>query len=138
MSENSNQKSMMLVVQEHAGHPTFSLIRTKENCPFVECIYVPDAKQLAIISTIQKDTFHLFPRLDDNGDVVTAKTRRVSSKTYKEERKAIKTFYEYTLSNEDDIIAFVEKFADNADTFPFRNVMNPELAKTVAAKATKK
>ena len=130
MLENTNQKSMMLVVQEHAGHPTFSLIRTKEDCPFVECIYVPDTKQLAIISSIQKDTFHLFPRLDDNGDTVPVKTKRPAGKNYKEERKAIKTFYEYTLANEKDIIAFVEKFAENADTFPFKNVMNPETAKT--------
>jgi hypothetical protein len=67
-----------------------------------------------------------------------AKGRKIAGKTYKEERKAIKTFYEYTLVNEDDIIAFVENFAVNADTFPFRNVINPELAKTAAAKASKK
>ena len=86
MSENTNQKSMMLVIQEHRGMPTFSLIRTTESCPFVECIFVPDTKQLAIISTIQKDTFHLFPRLDDNGDVINVKTKRVTNKNYKEER----------------------------------------------------
>jgi hypothetical protein len=110
------------------------MIRTAETCPFVECIYVPDQKQLAIISTIQKDTFHLFPKLDDNGDTAIAKGRKVVGKNYKEERKAIKTFYEYTLVNEDDIVAFVEKFAVNADTFPFRNVMNPEAAKAKAKK----
>jgi co-chaperonin GroES (HSP10) len=134
MSENTNQKSMMLVVQDHRGMPTFSMIRTNETCPFVECIYVPDQKQLAIISTVQKDTFHLFPKLDDNGDTAVAKGRKVVGKNYKEERKAIKTFYEYTLVNEDDIIAFVEKFADNADTFPFRNVINPEAARAKAKK----
>lgn len=138
MSENTNQKSMMLIVQDHRGMPTFSMIRTTESCPFVECIYVPDQKQLAIISTIQKDTFHLFPKLDDNGDVVNAKARKIVGKNYKEERKAIKTFYEYTLVNEDDIIAFIEKFAENADTFPFRNVINPELAKMTLAKVAKK
>lgn len=124
----------MLVVQDHRGMPTFSMIRTNETCPFVECIYVPDQKQLAIISTVQKDTFHLFPKLDDNGDTAIAKSRKVVGKNYKEERKAIKTFYEYTLVNEDDIIAFVEKFADNADTFPFRNVINPEAARAKAKK----
>lgn len=124
----------MLVVQDHRGMPTFSMIRTNETCPFVECIYVPDQKQLAIISTVQKDTFHLFPKLDDNGDTAIAKGRKVVGKNYKEERKAIKTFYEYTLVNEDDIIAFVEKFADNADTFPFRNVINPEAARAKAKK----
>ena len=135
MSEKANQKSMMLVVQEHRGMPTFSLIRIDENCPYVECIYVPDQKQLAIISTVQKDTFHMFPRLDENGDVVQAKARKVQNKNYKEERKAIKTFYEYTLVNEDDIVAFVEMFAVNADTFAFRNVINPE---GIKAKALKK
>ena len=124
----------MLVVQDHRGMPTFSMIRTTETCPFVECIYVPDQKQLAIISTIQKDTFHLFPKLDDNGDTAMAKGRKIAGKNYKEERKAIKTFYEYTLVNEDDIIAFVEKFAYNADTFPFRNVINPDAAKAKAKK----
>lgn len=130
MSENTNQKSMMLVVQEHRGMPTFSLIRTSENCPFVECIFIPDSKQLAIISTVQKDTFHLFPRLDDNGDVVIAKGRKVAGKNFKEERKAIKTFYEYTLVNEDDIVAFIEMFAVNANSFPYKNVMNPAAAKS--------
>ena len=124
MSENTNQKSMMLVIQEHRGMPTFSLIRTTESCPFVECIFVPDTKQLAIISTIQKDTFHLFPRLDDNGDVINVKTKRVTNKNYKEERKAIRTFYEYTLVNSDDIVAFIDMFAVNAETFPYKALLN--------------
>lgn len=120
---------MMLVVQEHRGMPTFSLIRIEETCPYVECIYVPDQKQLAIISTVQKDTFHMFPKLDDNGDVLTAKVRRAQNKNYKEERKAIRTFYEYTLVNEDDIVSFIEMFAVNAESFPYKNVMNPAASK---------
>ena len=119
----------MLVVQEHRGMPTFSLIRIEETCPYVECIYVPDQKQLAIISTVQKDTFHMFPKLDDNGDVLTAKVRRAQNKNYKEERKAIRTFYEYTLVNEDDIVSFIEMFAVNAESFPYKNVMNPAASK---------
>jgi hypothetical protein len=124
MSENTNQKSMMLVIQEHRGMPTFSLIRTAESCPFVECIFVPDTKQLAIISTIQKDTFHLFPKLDDNGDTAMAKGRKIVGKNYKEERKAIRTFYEYTLVNPDDIVAFIDMFAVNAETFPYKALLD--------------
>jgi hypothetical protein len=123
MSENTNQKSMLLVVQEHRGMPTFSLIRTSENCPFIECIFVPDVKHLAIISTVQKDTFHLFPKLDENGDVMQAKTKRATEKTYKEERKAIKTFYEYNIINADDIETFIKMFAINADTFPYQSLL---------------
>lgn len=138
MSETNNQKSMMLVVQEHRGMPTFSLIRIAESCPFVECIFIPDVCHLALISTIQKDTFHFFPKLDNKGDIIMSNERVTESKTYEEQRESLRTFYEYTLVNQDDIIAFVDRFAVNADTFPFKNVMNPELAKAAAAKATKK
>jgi hypothetical protein len=106
--------------------PTFSLIAINENCPYVECIYVPDMKQLAVISKTTKDTFHFLPRVDENGDVVQAKARKVQGRMYKEERKQIKTYYEYTLVNEDDIVSFIEMFAVNSSTFPYKNVMNPE------------
>jgi len=128
MSELNQPKNMMLVVQEHRGMPTFSLIAINENCPYVECIYVPDMKQLAIISKTTKDTFHFLPKIDDNGDTVMAKARKVQGRMYKEERKQIKTYYEYTLVNEDDIKAFIEMFAVNSSTFPYANVMNPEAA----------
>jgi hypothetical protein len=128
MSEKNQPKNMMLVIQEHRGMPTFSLIAINETCPYVECIYVPDLKQLAIISKTTKDTFHFLPKIDDNGDVVNAKARKVAGRAYKEERKQIKTYYEYTLVNEDDIASFIEMFAVNSDSFPFKNVMNPEAA----------
>ena len=122
MSKETNHKTMMLVIQEHRGFPTFSMIRMEENCPFVECIYLPEEKELAIITTIQKDTFHFLPKVDTNGDIVRA-TKRPNDKSYKEERKALKTFYEYNLMNEDDIESFVNKVAINASEFDFKAVM---------------
>jgi hypothetical protein len=129
MSVEIQPKNMMIVVQEHRGMPTFSLIPIIEECPYVECIYVPDMKQLAVISKTTKDTFHFLPRIDDNGDVVQARARKVQGRMYKEERKQIKTYYEYTLVNEDDIVSFIEMFAVNAGSFPYKNVMNPPAAK---------
>ena len=41
MKENLKNKSMMLVIQEHNGFPTFSMIRATEDCPYVECIFPP-------------------------------------------------------------------------------------------------
>jgi len=125
MSEVNQPKNMMLVVQEHRGMPTFSLIALTESCPYVECIYVPDLKQLAIISKVTKDTFHFLPKVDDNGDIVQARARKIQGRMYKEERKQIKTYYEYTLGNENDIKEFIEMFAVNSATFPYGNVMNP-------------
>ena len=126
MSAENQTKNMMLIVQEHRGMATFSLIPISESCPYVECIYVPDTKQLAIISKTTKDTFHFMPKVDDNGDLVVAKARKIQGRMYKEERKQIKTYYEYNLVNEKDIVAFVEMFAINSDSFPYANVMTAE------------
>jgi hypothetical protein len=121
MSEVNQQKNMMIVSQLHMGEPTFSLIAVTDNCPYVECVYTPQTKQLAIITKTQKDTFHFFPRLDDNGDTVPAKRRVDGRNLYKEERKQIKTFYEYYLSDEKEIIAFINLFAVNAEGFKIAN-----------------
>tara|TARA_R110001592_G_scaffold42905_8_gene139252 strand:+ start:1047 stop:1448 length:402 start_codon:yes stop_codon:yes gene_type:complete len=128
MSE-TNHKQMLIVVQDHRGYPTFSLIRLEETCPFVECIYLPEEKKLAIITTVQKDTFHNLPKLDTNGDIVRA-MKRPNDTPYKEERKALKTFYEYTLVNEKDIINFVHRVAVNSTEFDFEQVVKAPAPKT--------
>lgn len=114
-------KSMMIISQEHLGEPTFGLIAIDESCPYVECVYVPNSKQLAVITKIQKDTFHFFPKVDDNGDLIPAKKRTAVGKIYKEERKPIKTFYEYYINNEKEIDEFINRFAVNSDTFKIKD-----------------
>lgn len=114
-------QSMMIISQDHMGAPTFSLIAVTESCPFVECIYVPESKQLAVITKIQKDTFHFFPKLDDNGDLVPAKKRAIAGKVFKEERKPIKTFYEYYIKEEKEILDFIKKFAMNSESFNIKD-----------------
>ena len=111
-----NQQSMMIVSQIHMGEPTFSLIATTESCPYVECIYVPQVKQLAVISKTQKDTFHFFSKLDAKGDVIPA-PKRLNGKTHEEERLPIRTFYEYTLTDETEIYDFISLFAINGAGF---------------------
>ena len=118
---NQVGRNMLIVTQSHAGEPTFSLIAATESCPFVECIYTPQNKQLAIITKIQKDTFHFFSKIDDNGDVMLAKKVRLNGKTHKEERKQIKTFYEYYLTEEKEILDFVNLYATNPDGFKIAN-----------------
>jgi hypothetical protein len=121
---NQVGRNMLIVTQSHAGEPTFSLIAATESCPFVECIYTPQNKQLAIITKIQKDTFHFFSKIDDNGDVMLAKKVRLNGKTHKEERKQIKTFYEYYLTEEKEILDFVNLYATNPDGFKIGNYTN--------------
>jgi len=124
-----NQGNMMIVSQEHLGKKTFSLIPVTTDCPFVECMYLPDRKELAIISKVKKDTFHFFTKVDVQGDVVAAKKTRANGKTHAEERKQIETFYEYYLTSEKDILEFIKLFALNSEGFKISNYIEPVLKK---------
>jgi len=124
-----NQGNMMIVSQEHLGKKTFSLIPVTTDCPFVECMYLPERKELAIISKVKKETFHFFTRVDAQGDVVPTKKARINGKTHAEERKQIETFYEYYLTAEKDILAFINLFALNSEGFKISSYIQPVLKK---------
>jgi hypothetical protein len=114
------EKSMMVIQSDWNQQPTFKMIPVSTNCPYVECIYDPQSKVLALIGNTKKNVFHMMPKLDDNGDVVARKTRSEGSKSHKEERRTVETFQEYYLMNVDDIKTFVSMFAFNpekADSF---------------------
>ncbi len=105
---------MMIINMSYMGkEPSFSLIPITENAPFVECIFMPQEKQLAVISKVVKDTFPFFPRLDDNGDPIPARRRVESRSPFKEERKQIKTYYEYYITDINDIKEFIDIIAVN-------------------------
>jgi len=123
------QKSMMIVSQEHQGQKTFSLIPVTTDCPYAECIYIPDRKELAIISKVKKDTFHFFTKIDGQGDIVPVKKTRVNGKTHAEERKQIETFYEYYIKSQKDILEIIGLFAVNSEGFKMVNYIDPVLKK---------
>lgn len=105
----------MIIKSDWNQQPTFKMIPVSVNCPYVECIYDPQSKVLALIGNIKKNVFHMMPKLDDNGEVVGRKVRTEGSKTYKEERRTVETFQEYYLTDSTDIKAFLEMFAVNPE-----------------------
>jgi hypothetical protein len=109
------QNSMMVIKSDWNQQTTFKMIPLSKDCPYVEAIYDPQSKVLALIGLTRKNVFHMMPKLDDNGDVVIRKVRTEGAKTHKEERKTIETFQEYYLSDVEDIKAFISFFAINAD-----------------------
>lgn len=114
------QDSMMLIKSEWDGKPTFKMIPINKDCPYVECIFDPDSKILAVISNIKKNILHMLPRLDDSGAPIENKVIRPGTKKFKEERKTIETFQEYYITDIEDIKEFVNSFAINKsklDTF---------------------
>jgi Mg2+ and Co2+ transporter CorA len=106
-------KSMMVVKSEWNNRPTFKMIPVGTKCPYVECIYDPESKVLAIIGQTRKNVFHMMPKLDDNGDVVPRKVKTEGAKPYKEDRRTVETFQEYYISDPSQILEFIEMFSIN-------------------------
>jgi len=106
---------MMVIKSDWNQQPTFKMIPLSKDCPYIEAIYDPQSKVLALIGSTRKNVFHMTPKLDDNGDVVPRKIRTDGAKAHKEERKTIETFQEYYLMDADDIKAFVNLFSINSD-----------------------
>jgi len=111
-------KSMILITSSWGVRKTFKMIPVSPICPYNEVIFDPEDKVLAIIGKEKKETFHMMAKLNEWGDPTAMKIgKRANGKDYAEERKALETFYEYFISNEDEIKQFVQMFATNTDTF---------------------
>ena len=124
--------SMMLITTLWNGSPSFKMIPVNEECPYVEAIYDPKQKVLAIISKISKEQFHMLPRLDESGNMIPAKNPKEGQNPYKQQRVVIDTFQEYYIPSESEIKHFVDMFAVNHGTFDYEQFMNQEIAETPA------
>lgn len=124
---NIESKSMMLVKSDWNNRPTFKMIPVGSKCPYVECIYDPESKVLAVIGQTRKNVFHMMPKLDDNGDVVLRKVKSDTGKPYKEDRRTVETFQEYYISDLSQILEFVEMFGINPDVSKEYLQENPQV-----------
>ena len=100
MAENIGQ-NMLLITSAFRGMKSFNLIPAANNCPFVECLFDPSSRTLVVITKTCKGSYHMVPKLDDNGDPVRLKVaRRENGKTFKEERRMVDTYSEFYISEE--------------------------------------
>lgn len=116
--------SMMLITSTWGKTKTFKLIPSSLDCPYNEVIYDQDTKVLAIIAKEKRQSLHMVPKLDDNGDLKTMKIgKRQNGKDYAESRVILDTYYEYYIEDQEEIKAFVNRLAINTDTFDFLKYM---------------
>jgi hypothetical protein len=118
--------NMMLIHSQWKDGKTFKMIPTTEDCPYLECIYDNQVNVLAVVSTLSKDTFHMVPKLDANGDAEPRKTPGRDGVPYKQERRTLETYNEYYIENKEDVQEFIKLFAINADKFDFAQYMVEE------------
>jgi hypothetical protein len=103
---------------------TFRLIPIAVECPNVECIFDPATKVFVIISKITKQSLHMLPKMDENGDPVACKSVRPNGRNFKEERNKIEVFQEYYVEDRIAIEDLINLFAINASTFDYKTFMD--------------
>ena len=86
------------------------------DCPYVECLFSPGEKILVCISKYMKQSYHMVPKLDDNGDDIPVKGKpRPGKKQIKEERRLVDTCSEHYVVTEEEIREVINMFAVNPD-----------------------
>jgi hypothetical protein len=101
-------KNMLLVSSAFRGAQSFNLVPATPECPYVEAMYDPSSGILAVISKVMKQSYHMIPKLDDNGDPLRVKgTPREGGKTVREERRLVDTFSEFYLTDKQEINDFI-------------------------------
>lgn len=116
---SDNTKTMRLISSEWNSVKSFGLMPVAEDCPFIEGIYDPSTKMLAMISKNKKEMFQMMPKLDDNGDYIRAKAKRPNGKEYREERKTLSTYHEHYITEIEEIKEFINSVAVNATSFDY-------------------
>ena len=126
--EMNIEKSMILVSSNWGPYKTFKLIPINTECPYVEAIFDPSSKILAIISKLSKPSYHMVPKLDDNGDQVTVKLgKRPNGKEVKEQRVMMDTYQEYYVNDLEEVKTLINAFAINADTYDYTTHLESEV-----------
>lgn len=119
MSKNLG-KNMMLITSAFRQVKSFSLIPVAEDCPYVEAMFDPTGGILAVITKVKKDSFHMVPRLDDNGQPAKLKApNKDTGKVHKEQRVSVETFSEFYITEKEEIKNFLAVFAINNDSFDY-------------------
>ena len=116
--ENLSFKNMLVISSDWNESTTFRMIAISQDCPYNEVIYDVDQKQLAIICKDSKDKPTMLPKLDNTGrpKILTGKNQEGASVQFQAaERIVMNTYYEYYISDANDIRTFVNLFAINPE-----------------------
>ena len=128
-------KNMMLVNSSFRGAKSFNLIPVSKDAPYIEAMFDPSSGILACIGVNSKQSFHMVPRLNDEGQPMRLKVpNKTTGKTVKEQRVSQQTYSEYYIGEKNDIDIFINIFAINADTFDYKQFTDVEVKDTKVSK----
>jgi len=115
-------KNMMLVKSSFRGMKSYSLIPVSLDCPYVETMYDPSSGMMAVITKQKKESYHMVPKLDEEGQPMRLKKPNPQTgKTVKEQRVKIDTFSEFYITDKEDLDNFIALFAINSLDFDYKS-----------------
>jgi len=127
MSKPAGAGSMILIHSNFGSAKSFRLIPASKDCPYVEVLFDPERNILVPVLNVIKDSYHMLPKLDDNGDPQELKiSKRANGKNFKEERRLVQTFSEFYIYEKESIEYFINTFAVNASEFDYNALFTPE------------
>jgi len=113
---------MMLVNSSFRGMKSYSLIPVSLDCPYVETMYDPSSGMMAVITKQKKESFHMVPKLDEEGQPMRLKKPNPQTgKTVKEVRVKVDTFSEFYITDKEDLDNFITLFAINSLDFDYKS-----------------
>ena len=130
-AKNQIGKNMMLVTSSFRNVKSFNLIPLTQDCPYTEAMYDPASGILACITKVRKQSFHMVPRLDDNGQPQRLKApNKETGKVHKEQRGTVDTFSEFYITEKSEIENFMALFAVNFAEFDYKQYLNVDEKET--------
>lgn len=127
MSKPAGAGSMILIHSNFGQAKSFRMIPASKDCPYVEVLFDPERNILVPVLNVIKDSYHMLPKLDDNGDPQELKvSKRANGKNFKEERRLVQTFSEFYIYEKESIEYFVNTFAANAEEFDYQSLFTAE------------
>ena len=125
MTTNSIGQNMVLTSSQWDGQPSFRLIPVTKECPYVEGLFDPRSKILVLISCITKQSMHMIPKLDDDGNSMKIKhAGPTDRRQIKEERKALENFQEYYIIDRNEIIQMLGLLATNFLDYDYMKILD--------------
>jgi len=130
-TKNQIGQNMMLISSVFRNVKSFNLMPVNEDCPYIEAMFDPSSGIIAVITKIKKQSFHMMPRLSDEGEPQRLKVpNKETGKVYKEQRMAIETFSEFYIIDKEEIKNFISLFAINATSFNYDQFLDIDIKET--------
>jgi hypothetical protein len=130
-TKNQIGQNMMLISSVFRNVKSFSLMPVNEDCPYVEAMFDPSSGIIAVITKIRKQSFHMMPRLADDGEPQRLKApNKETGKVHKEQRMSIETFSEFYIIDKEEIKNFISLFAINAASFDYDQFLDIDIKET--------